>query len=228
MPVAIMAAGAVLAGCASTVSANASDPSTTFGTSAAAPSGSGAATGGTASTGGTAPGGTPSTGGTSSVSTATGGTGSTAGTGAAASAAAWCTAAQLKTSYTDNSQIKRGALDGMSHDDSVVMFTNVSSASCETGGYPGVAALDSSGTQIKQAARSTDTSKTIILAPGAVASAMVSANSASCDKLTTVAGLLVTAPNERTSIRLGSPGSFCLGSLQVGTLKPGNAAGLQL
>jgi Protein of unknown function (DUF4232) len=110
----------------------------------------------------------------------------------------------------------------------VVTVTNVSSASCETGGYPGVAALDSSGKQIKQAARATDASKTITLAPGAVASALVSANSASCDTLTAAAGLLVTAPNERTSTRLGSPGSFCLASLQVGTLKPGNAAGLQL
>jgi hypothetical protein len=110
----------------------------------------------------------------------------------------------------------------------VVMVTNISSASCETGGYPGVAALDSSGTQIKQAARATDTSKTITLAPGAVASAMVSANSASCDKPVTVAGLLVIAPNERTSVRLGTPGTFCLASLQIGTLKPGNAAGLKL
>jgi hypothetical protein len=134
----------------------------------------------------------------------------------------------LKISYTDNSQIKQGALDGMSHDDSVVMVTNISSTSCETGGYPGVAALDASGTQIKQAVRATDTSKTIILAPGAVASAMVSANSASCDKPVTVAGLLVTAPNERTPVNLGSPGTFCLASLQIGTLKPGNAAGLQL
>jgi hypothetical protein len=79
-----------------------------------------------------------------------------------------------------------------------------------------------------QAARATDTSKTITLAPGAVASAMVSANSASCDKPVTVAGLLVTAPNERTPVRLGAPGTFCLASLQIGTLKPGNAAGLPL
>ena len=159
---------------------------------------------------------------TTKATTAAGGTGS--GTGAAA----WCSAAQLKISYTDNSQIKQGALDGMSHDDSVVMVTNISSVSCETGGYPGVAALDASGTQIKQAVRATDTSKTITLAPGAVASAMVSANSASCDKPVTVAGLLVTAPNERTPVSLGSPGTFCLASLQIGTLKPGNAAGLQL
>jgi hypothetical protein len=209
LPVAILAVGAVLAGCGTTnSSSSATAPaSTAASTPAAAPSASGTASSGTGSSG------------TAQATTA-------AGTGSGT--AAWCTAAQLKISYTDNSQIKQGALDGMSHDDSVVMVTNISSASCETGGYPGVAALDSSGTQIMQAARATDTSKTITLAPGAVASAMVSANSASCDKPVTVAGLLVTAPNERTPVRLGAPGTFCLASLQIGTLKPGNAAGLPL
>jgi hypothetical protein len=206
LPVAILAVGAVLAGCGTTnSSSSATAPaSTAASTPAAAPSASGTASSGTAQ-----------------ATTA-------AGAGSGTGTAAWCTAAQLKISYTDNSQIKQGALNGMSHDDSVVMVTNISSASCETGGYPGVAALDSSGTQIKQAVRSTDTSKTITLAPGAVASAMVSANSASCDKPVTVAGLLVTAPNERTPVRLGTPGTFCLASLQIGTLKPGNAAGLQV
>lgn len=207
MPVVALAVGAVLAGCGTTSSSNSASASasTAATTPVAAPSASGTASGST-----------------TQATTAAGGTGSGTGT------AAWCTAAQLKISYTDNSQIKQGALDGMSHDDSVVMVTNISSASCETGGYPGVAALDSSGTQIKQAVRATDTSKTITLAPGAVASAMVSANSASCDKPVTVAGLLVTAPNERTPVRLDTPGTFCLASLQIGTLKPGNAAGLQL
>ena len=217
MPAAVLAAGAVLAGCGTTnSSSSATAPaSTAASTSAAAPFASGTASSGTGS-------GSTAAGSTTKATTAAGGTGSGTGT------AAWCSAAQLKISYTDNSQIKQGALDGMSHDDSVVMVTNISSVSCETGGYPGVAALDASGTQIKQAVRATDTSKTITLAPGAVASAMVSANSASCDKPVTVAGLLVTAPNERTPVRLGSPGTFCLASLQIGTLKPGNAAGLQL
>ena len=211
LPVAILAVGAVLAGCGTTNSSSSATvpASTAASTPAAAPSASGTGSSGTGSSG------------TAQATTA-------AGAGSGTGTAAWCTAAQLKISYTDNSQIKQGALDGMSHDDSVVMVTNISSTSCETGGYPGVAALDASGTQIKQAVRATDTSKTITLAPGAVASAMVSANSASCDKPVTVAGLLVTAPNERTPVRLGSPGTFCLASLQIGTLKPGNAAGLQL
>jgi hypothetical protein len=114
----------------------------------------------------------------------------------------------------------------MSHADNVVMFTNRGSASCQTGGYPGVAALDSSGKQIMQAVRSSSTGRLITLAPGATASALVSANTASCTNLTAVAGLLVTAPDQRTSIRLGPAGKFCLNSLQVGTLQPGNAAGL--
>ena len=215
MPVAVMAAGALLAGCSSLSSSSSTPPASTTGTSAAAATAS-SASGGAGSA-------AAASGSTSQAASAPGGNGSS-GT----SAAAWCTAAQLKISYTDNSQINNGALDGMSHVDRVVTVTNVSSASCETGGYPGVAALDSSGKQIKQAARATDTSKTITLAPGAVASALVSANSASCDKPVTVAGLLVTAPNERTPVRLGTPGTFCLASLQIGTLKPGNAAGLQV
>ena len=221
MPVAVVAAGALLAGCSSLSSSSSAPPASTTGTSAAAPAAT-SASGGAGSAAAAS--------GSSQAASASNGNGSgSSGNGSSGtSATAWCTAAQLKISYTDNSQINNGALDGMSHVDRVVTVTNISSASCETGGYPGVAALDSSGKQIKQAARATDASKTITLAPGAVASALVSANSASCDTLTTAAGLLVTAPNERTSTRLGSPGSFCLASLQVGTLKPGNAAGLQV
>ena len=70
---------------------------------------------------------------------------------AAAGGAPECRAAQLKIAYTDNKQIRNGALDGMSHADHVVMFTNEGSASCQTQGYPGVAALNSAGRQIKQA-----------------------------------------------------------------------------
>ena len=221
MPAAVIAVGAVLAGCSSLSSSSSTPTASATGSTAAAQPAS-SASGGAGSAAAASSGSQGAASGGSQAASASGGSGS--GT----SAGAWCTAAQLKISYTDNSQINNGALDGMSHVDRVVMVTNVSSTSCETGGYLGAAALDSSGKQIKQAARATDTSKTITLAPGAVASALVSANSASCDTLTTAAGLLVTAPNERTSTRLGSPGSFCLGSLQVGTLKPGNAAGLQV
>jgi hypothetical protein len=147
---------------------------------------------------------------------------------AGGSSAGECTAQQLRTAYTDNSQIRSGALDGMSHADHVVTFTNEGSASCWMQGYPGVAALDSAGTQIKQAARSGGSAPRITLAPGQTASAMVSANTASCTSVTSVAGLLVTAPDQRTSARLGSAGQFCLNSLSVGTVQAGDAAGLKL
>jgi Protein of unknown function (DUF4232) len=139
-----------------------------------------------------------------------------------------CTAAQLKVAYTDNSQIENGALDGMSKADHVVMFTNTGSAPCVTRGYPGVAALNSAGAQIKQAVRVSGGAPLIPLNPGQTASALVAANTASCSSLTSVPGLLVTAPNQRTSTRLGSAGQFCLNSLTVSPLQPGNAAGLKL
>jgi hypothetical protein len=139
-----------------------------------------------------------------------------------------CTASQLKIAYTDNSQIKNGALDGMSHVDSVVTFTNDGSAPCRTQGYPGVAALNSAGTQIKQAARATGTAPLITLEPGQTASALIAANSASCSAPVSVAGLLVTAPDQRTSTHLGPAGQMCLNSLTVNPLKPGNAGGLSL
>jgi Domain of unknown function (DUF4232) len=139
-----------------------------------------------------------------------------------------CTASQLKIAYTDNSQIRNGALDGMSKAYNVVMFTNVGSTSCVTRGYPGVAALNSAGAQIKQAVRVSGSAPLITLAPGQVASALVGANTASCTTLTSVPGLLVTAPDQRTSTQLGSAGRFCLNSLTISPLQPGNAAGLKL
>jgi hypothetical protein len=159
-----------------------------------------------------------------------GGPMATAGAAAAGggSSAAECTAQQLRIAYTDNSQIRNGALHGMSHADQVVMFTNGGSSSCWMRGYPGVAALDSAGTQIRQAARSGGSAPRITLAPGQTASAMVSANTASCSSPASVAGLLVTAPDQRTSTRLGPAGQFCLSSLSVGTVQAGNAAGLKL
>jgi hypothetical protein len=207
---AIAVTGTLLAGCASgSSSAQSTTPPAAPGTtSASAPAATPAASTAASSA---APGGTP---------------GATSGTGAASPPE--CTAAQLKIQYTDNSQIRQGALAGMSHVDSVVMFTNTGSASCQTGGYPGVAALDSAGRQIMQAIRAPQAAKLLTLAPGAMASALVSADSASCGSPTPVAGLLVTAPNQRTSTRLGPAGQFCLGSLHVGTLQPGNAAGLSL
>lgn len=146
-------------------------------------------------------------------------------------AVAECTTAQLKVAYTNNAQIRDGALDGMSHADSVITFTNVSSATCRTQGYPGVAALDAAGHQIKQAARGQAADSQIpliVLAPGQVASAEITGNTASCTSLTKVAAFLVTVPNQRTSARLAGSREFCLNSLGIAPLQRGNAAGLSL
>ena len=161
------------------------------------------------------------------VSASPGGSG--AGGSGAAAAGTECTAAHLAIAYTDNKQIRQGALAGMSHADAVVTFTNSGSASCRIQGYPGVAALNAAGQQIQQAARaSVGKIPLVTLAPGQVASAEITGNTASCTKLTSVPGLLVTAPDQRTSARLGRYQSFCVKSLGIGPVHPGNSAGLKL
>jgi hypothetical protein len=210
-------AGIALAGCASSTGGQAGAPANG---SAPARSGSGTAA---------APSATPATpGGPMATASATTAGSASGGSASGGSASTECDAGQLRIAYTDNSQILNGALDGMSHVDHVVTFTNEGSASCRTQGYPGIAALNAAGAQIQQAARASGTAPLIVLAPGQTASALVSANSASCNAPTSVPGLLVTAPDQRTSTRLGFAGTFCLGSLTVSTLKPGNAAGLNL
>jgi Protein of unknown function (DUF4232) len=149
------------------------------------------------------------------------------GTPGSGSAAAECVASQLTIGYTDNKQIRHGALAGMSHADNVVTFRNDGSAPCVIQGYPGVAALSPAGRQIQQAVRVAGvTVPAVTLAPGRVASAEIFGNTASCTTLVQVAGLLVTAPDQRTSTRLGEYGTLCVRSLRVGPVLPGNSAGL--
>ena len=146
-------------------------------------------------------------------------------------AVAECTSAELKVAYTDNAQIRDGALDGMSHADSVITFTNVGSATCRTQGYPGLAALDAAGHQIRQAARGQAANgqiPLIELKPGQVASAEITGNTASCTSLTKVSAFLVTVPDQRTSVRLAGTREFCLASLGIDPLQRGNAGGLPL
>ena len=150
------------------------------------------------------------------------------GSGAGGSGAE-CTAAHLAIAYTDNKQIRQGALAGMSHADNVVTFTNTGSATCRIQGYPGMAALNAAGKQIQQAVRaSVGKIPLVTLAPGQVASAEITGNTASCTKPATVPGLLVTAPDQRTSTRLGPYGTVCVNSLGIGPVHPGNSAGLKL
>jgi Protein of unknown function (DUF4232) len=161
------------------------------------------------------------------VSASPGGSG--AGGSGAAAAGTECTAAHLAIAYTDNKQIRQGALAGMSHADNVVTFTNTGSATCRIQGYPGMAALNAAGKQIQQAARaSVGKVPLVTLAPGQVASAEITGNTASCTKPASVPGLLVTAPDQRTSTRLGPYGTVCVNSLGIGPVHPGNSAGLKL
>ena len=155
--------------------------------------------------------------------------GSGAGRSGTAGAGTECTAAHLAIAYTDNKQIRQGALAGMSHADNVVTFTNTGPAPCRIQGYPGVAALNAAGKQILQAARAPGGRiPLVILAPGQVASAEITGNTASCTQPAPLLGLLVTAPDQRTSTRLGRYGTLCLTSLGVGPVHPGNSAGLKL
>lgn len=119
----------------------------------------------------------------------------------------------------------------MSKTDNVVTFTNVSGGTCVIEGFPGVAALNSGGAQVQQASRTTSASygemkvRPVYLKPGGVASALVAANTASCDSPASVAGLLVTAPDTYHSVRLGPAGDMCLHSLTISPVVPGDAAG---
>ena len=119
----------------------------------------------------------------------------------------------------------------MSKTDNVVTFTNVGRTTCVIEGFPGVAALNSRGAQVKQAIRSTSVTpgdskvRPVYLKPGGVASALVAADTASCNRPTYVPGLLVTAPDTYRSVRLSPAGYMCLPSLTVSPVVPGNAAG---
>ena len=142
-----------------------------------------------------------------------------------------CSPSQLRISYTNNAQIKQGALDGMSKTDNVVTFRNAGRTTCVIEGFPGVAALNRHGAQIEQAFRTTSVApgdsrvRPVYLKPGGVASALVAADTASCNSPAYVPGLLVTAPDTYRSVRLSSPGYMCLHSLSVSPVVPGNAAG---
>jgi hypothetical protein len=168
-----------------------------------------------------------------SIAALTWGTGNaSAAAGASASArTAECTSGQLRIAYTNNAQIKEGALAGMSKTYNVVTFTNVGRGTCVIEGFPGVAGLNSHGAQIKQAVRTThlvpndSLVRPVYLNPRGVASALVGGDTASCNTPTYVAGLLVTAPDTYHSVRLGPAGYLCLGSLTISPVVPGNAAG---
>ena len=106
------------------------------------------------------------------------------------------------------------------HTGVLLLFTNRSATACTLTGYPGVAGLDSNGSQLAQATRTLSgflgncgcsTPPVLILNAGDVASTIVEGNAGgdpSGDNCTDFAAMLVTAPNTTVSTQVaGSPHS---------------------
>ncbi len=156
----------------------------------------------TTTTSSTAP--TPSTGATTSTTPPLITTSTTTGTPN-------CSGSQLTVTST-------GGNGGAGHIGVVLLFTNSSTTTCLLSGYPGVAALDSSGHQAAQAVRtlggylgglpSSATPPVVTLAAGQVASAVVEGSDVPVGSATscpTYPGLLVTPPNTtRSTTIIGS------------------------
>jgi Protein of unknown function (DUF4232) len=120
-----------------------------------------------------------------------------------------CTFAELEISLG-----QMGA--GLGHEGGTVLFENTGTSACALAGYPGVAALNSTGQQVAQAQRTpsgylggmetgSTTPPLVELQPGGTASAMVEGtdvpvgNATSCP---TYAAVLVTPPTSTQSTRL--------------------------
>jgi len=113
----------------------------------------------------------------------------------------------------------------------VLLFTNHGGTPCHLKGYPGVAALDTSGTQVAQAQRTlggymggASSTATVLLRPGQAASALVEAlayNPSDGSACTPWAGLLVTAPDDTASTRLPWTSDGCA-QLEIHPVVPGS------
>ncbi len=134
---------------------------------------------------------------------------STTSTTAAAASTTRCTFADLTISVGQS-----GA--GLGHEGGVILFENTGTSACTLSGYPGVAALNSSGTQVQQARRTpsgylggmqtgSTTPPVVTLQVGGTASAFVEGTDVPVGTATscpTYAGLLVTPPTATQSTRL--------------------------
>lgn len=128
---------------------------------------------------------------------------------------------------------------GLGHSAVVILFKNSSSSTCYLYGYPGAAGLNSSGQQVTQAKRTLGgylgglplnqtTLPTVTLTPGETASAMVEGTDNPIGNATTcpvLHGLLVTAPNTKTSVKLAHAPGDC-SYLQVHPVVPGTTGSL--
>lgn len=143
-----------------------------------------------------------------------------------AAAAAGATACQNGDLTVSGSVI--GA--GMGHSGAALVFTNTSGQACTLRGYPGVAGLNGAGKQVTQAERTLTgylgsgyRVRTVRLAPGKRASALVEATSVPSGDATscpTYAALLVTPPNTTKSVHVDVKLPGC-GGLTVHPVVPG-------
>jgi Protein of unknown function (DUF4232) len=105
---------------------------------------------------------------------------------------------------------------GLGHEGAAILFTNAGTSECSLSGYPGVAALDSSGAQVQQAQRTpngylggmetgSSTPPVVDLRAGAVASALVEGTDVpegTATSCATYPALLVTPPTSSRSVKL--------------------------
>jgi hypothetical protein len=135
-----------------------------------------------------------------------------------------CTAADVVVSL--------GSTDaGSTHRSVSLIFTNRGTGSCQMTGYPGVAALDSAGTEVMQAQRTlhgylggqaAGAPRVLTLKPSGQASALVEGLAAAPDgrSCTGFVGLLVTIPDDTASTRLSWSTDTC-STLEVHPVVPG-------
>jgi len=136
-----------------------------------------------------------------------------------------CTSAQLQVHSL-------GPQAALGHIGLVIAFTNASATTCTLSGYPGVALLNSSGSQVAQAVRtpsgylgglqSGQPIPVVTIAAGASASALVEGtdDSASGGSCTIYPEILVTPPNLRQAVPLTSSLPGCT-PVQVHPVVPG-------
>ncbi len=105
------------------------------------------------------------------------------------------------------------------------ILTNTGASACTIFGYPGVSFLNSGGTTLGVATRSSTVPSTITVAPGQPASFVVHTSNigidAGCAAATqTTATLLVYPPNQTVALRVATTQAACLpvvGPVQLGT-----------
>jgi Protein of unknown function (DUF4232) len=144
-----------------------------------------------------------------SHSTSTTTTSTSPTTTSSAAGAPRCTFAELSISVGQT-----GA--GLGHEGVAILFKDTGTSECSLFGYPGVAALNSSGQQVAQAQRTptgylggletgSTTPPVVVLSPGAVASALIEGTDVpvgTATSCTTYPALLVTPPTSTQSERL--------------------------